>query len=160
MVCFADPFTEILGGKDVFMDQHSVINLTCVVHSPEQPAHIFWMHGKKVCWHGRSVLKFHSYPDMDSIPGIWFSSHFARTVLPQVNESEQATPPRCSGNQTHFCICRTVAAVVPLAAAARTAPAVLAQPNCSCFLLPIPWRTEMAFSHEGRAPVLIFPSAS
>jgi len=39
-----EPFTEILGGKDVFIDQHSALNLTCVVHAPEPPAHIFWIH--------------------------------------------------------------------------------------------------------------------
>lgn len=44
-----DPFTEILGSKDVFfIDQHSAINLTCVVHSPEPPAHLFWMHNEKL----------------------------------------------------------------------------------------------------------------
>ena len=45
---FAEPFTEILGGKDVFIDQHSALNLTCVVHAPEPPAHIFWIHDGQV----------------------------------------------------------------------------------------------------------------
>lgn len=39
-----EPYTEILGGKDVFIDQHSALNLTCVIHAPEPPAHIFWIH--------------------------------------------------------------------------------------------------------------------
>ncbi len=43
-----EPFTEIIGGKDVFIDQHSVVNLTCIVHAPDKPAHIFWLHNKKV----------------------------------------------------------------------------------------------------------------
>ena len=45
---FAEPTTEILGGKDVFIDQDSALNLTCVVHAPEPPAHIFWIHDGKV----------------------------------------------------------------------------------------------------------------
>ena len=43
-----DPKTEILGGKDVFIDEDSALNLTCVVHTPEPPAHIFWIHDGKV----------------------------------------------------------------------------------------------------------------
>ena len=45
---FTEPYTEIIGGKDLFIDQHSSINLTCTVHSPEPPAHIFWMKNGKV----------------------------------------------------------------------------------------------------------------
>lgn len=45
---FTEPTTEILGGKDVFIDQDSALNLTCVVHAPEPPAHIFWIHDGKV----------------------------------------------------------------------------------------------------------------
>ena len=44
----AEPYTEIVGGKDLFIDQHSSINLTCIVNSPEPPAHIFWMKNGKV----------------------------------------------------------------------------------------------------------------
>ena len=44
----SDPYTEIVGGKDLFIDQHSSINLTCTVHSPEPPAHIFWMKNGRV----------------------------------------------------------------------------------------------------------------
>ena len=43
-----EPYTEILGGKDVFIDQHSALNLTCVIHAPEPPAHIFWIHDDHV----------------------------------------------------------------------------------------------------------------
>ena len=48
--CFylSEPYTEILGGKDVFIDQHSALNLTCVIHAPEPPAHIFWIHDDHV----------------------------------------------------------------------------------------------------------------
>ncbi|XP_059081197.1 zwei Ig domain protein zig-8-like [Tigriopus californicus] len=42
-----DPQTEILGGKDMFINQHSIINLTCLVHSPDPPAHVFWLHNQK-----------------------------------------------------------------------------------------------------------------
>ena len=48
MIAFTEPFTEIMGGKDLFIDQHSSINLTCIVNSPEPPAHIFWMKNGKV----------------------------------------------------------------------------------------------------------------
>ena len=44
----AEPFTEILGGSDVFIDQHSTINLTCIVHTPDRPAHVFWLRNGKV----------------------------------------------------------------------------------------------------------------
>ena len=44
----AEPFTEILGGSDVFIDQHSTINLTCLVHTPDKPAHVFWLRNGKV----------------------------------------------------------------------------------------------------------------
>eukprot|EP00095_Tigriopus_kingsejongensis_P012762 snap_masked-scaffold30_size591359-processed-gene-4.18 protein:Tk12762 transcript:snap_masked-scaffold30_size591359-processed-gene-4.18-mRNA-1 annotation:"AGAP011128-PA" len=42
-----DPQTEILGGKDMFINQHSIINLTCLIHSPDPPAHVFWLHNQK-----------------------------------------------------------------------------------------------------------------
>ena len=45
---FSEPFTEILGGKDVFINLNSDLNLTCVIHAPEPPAHIFWIHDGKV----------------------------------------------------------------------------------------------------------------
>ena len=45
---FTEPFTEILGGSDVFIDQHSTINLTCIVHTPDKPAHVFWLRNGKV----------------------------------------------------------------------------------------------------------------
>ena len=47
-LCLSEPFTEILGGSDVFIDQHSTINLTCIVHTPDKPAHVFWLRNGKV----------------------------------------------------------------------------------------------------------------
>ena len=44
----SEPYTEILGGEDVFIDQHSTINLTCIVHTPDNPAHVFWLRDGKV----------------------------------------------------------------------------------------------------------------
>ena len=51
---FLEPYTEILGDspvntKTIFIDIPSVLNLTCVIHSPEVPAAIFWKHNGKVC---------------------------------------------------------------------------------------------------------------
>ena len=53
-----EPYTEILGGKDVFIDQHSALNLTCVIHAPEPPAHIFWIHDDHVSIEIRIYLYF------------------------------------------------------------------------------------------------------
>jgi len=42
-----EPYTEILGdspGSTLYIDIRSVLNLTCIVHSPEVPAAIFWKH--------------------------------------------------------------------------------------------------------------------
>ncbi|KAF0311269.1 Zwei Ig domain protein zig-8 [Amphibalanus amphitrite] len=44
-----EPDTEILGGPEIFIDQRSTINLTCVIeHSPQPPDFIFWEHNSKV----------------------------------------------------------------------------------------------------------------
>jgi len=48
-----EPYTEILGDspKDsntLYIDIRSVLNLTCVVYSPEVPAAIFWKHNGKL----------------------------------------------------------------------------------------------------------------
>ncbi len=48
LMSFTDPYTSIIGGGDVFIDQHSSVNLTCVVHSPEMPDHVFWLRKKSV----------------------------------------------------------------------------------------------------------------
>jgi len=42
-----EPYTEIMGdspGSTLYIDIRSVLNLTCIVHSPEVPAAIFWKH--------------------------------------------------------------------------------------------------------------------
>ena len=47
----SEPYTEILGdspGSTLYIDIRSVLNLTCVVHSPEVPAAIFWKHDGQV----------------------------------------------------------------------------------------------------------------
>ncbi|XP_037082140.1 LOW QUALITY PROTEIN: cell adhesion molecule 2-like [Pollicipes pollicipes] len=43
-----EPDTEILGGPEIFIDQQSTINLTCVIeHAPQPPDFILWEHDKK-----------------------------------------------------------------------------------------------------------------
>lgn len=45
----SEPETEIIGGPEVFIENGSTINLTCVVRfSPEPPAYIFWNHNEAV----------------------------------------------------------------------------------------------------------------
>jgi len=45
----SEPTTEILGGPELFIDQGSTINLTCLVQfAPEPPPTIGWMHEKQV----------------------------------------------------------------------------------------------------------------
>ena len=51
--CCSEPYTEILGdspedSNTLYIDIRSVLNLTCVVYSPEVPAAIFWKHNGKV----------------------------------------------------------------------------------------------------------------
>jgi len=48
-----EPYTEILGdspedSNTLYIDIRSVLNLTCVVYSPEVPAAIFWKHNGKL----------------------------------------------------------------------------------------------------------------
>ncbi|XP_048483951.1 zwei Ig domain protein zig-8 isoform X1 [Plutella xylostella] len=46
-----EPLTTILGGPELFINQGSTINLTCVVqHSPEPPPAIRWTHNDEVRW--------------------------------------------------------------------------------------------------------------
>merc|ERR1712228_584106 len=41
----AEPFTEILGGPDIYLEEGFTMNLTCLVRdSPEPPQYIFWYH--------------------------------------------------------------------------------------------------------------------
>ena len=40
---FTEPFTEIVGGPDIFIEEGVTLNLTCVVRdSPEPPQRIAW----------------------------------------------------------------------------------------------------------------------
>lgn len=45
----SEPTTEILGGPELFIDQGSTINLTCLVQfAPEPPPTVGWTHEKQV----------------------------------------------------------------------------------------------------------------
>jgi len=44
----AEPYTEILGGEDIFLEEGFTMNLTCVVRdSPQPPQFIFWYHNQQ-----------------------------------------------------------------------------------------------------------------
>jgi len=44
----AEPFTEILGGPDIYLEEGFTMNLTCLVRdSPEPPQYIFWYHNQQ-----------------------------------------------------------------------------------------------------------------
>ncbi|KAI5696155.1 hypothetical protein M8J75_008883 [Diaphorina citri] len=46
---FTEPKTEVLGGADVYINEGSTINLTCVVeNTPEPPPLINWSHDKQI----------------------------------------------------------------------------------------------------------------
>jgi len=43
----AEPYTEILGGPDIYLEEGFTMNLTCLVKdSPEPPQYIFWYHNE------------------------------------------------------------------------------------------------------------------
>ena len=45
----AEPYTVILGGQDIFLEEGFTMNLTCLVRdSPEPPQYIFWYHNQQV----------------------------------------------------------------------------------------------------------------
>ena len=45
----AEPYTEIVGGPEIYLDEGSMMNITCLVKdSPEPPNYIFWYHNDKV----------------------------------------------------------------------------------------------------------------
>lgn len=45
---FTEPITEILGGPDLFINQESTINLTCLVqYAPEPPPTMLWSHNSE-----------------------------------------------------------------------------------------------------------------
>lgn len=55
-----EPYTEILGdspGSTLYIDIRSVLNLTCVVHSPEVPAAIFWKHDGQLLQIGEEAIQ-------------------------------------------------------------------------------------------------------
>ncbi|XP_023346824.1 protein sidekick-2 [Eurytemora carolleeae] len=44
----AEPYTEIVGGPEIYLDEGSMMNITCLVKdSPEPPNYIFWYHNDK-----------------------------------------------------------------------------------------------------------------
>lgn len=44
----AEPYTVILGGQDIFLEEGFTMNLTCLVRdSPEPPQYIFWYHNQQ-----------------------------------------------------------------------------------------------------------------
>jgi len=44
----AQPYTEIIGGPEIYLDEGSMMNITCLVKdSPEPPNYIFWYHNDK-----------------------------------------------------------------------------------------------------------------
>ena len=43
-----EPRTEILGEHELYVDYASSLNLTCLIHSPEPPAYVFWKKDDKV----------------------------------------------------------------------------------------------------------------
>jgi len=43
-----EPFTEIVGAPDIYVDEGATMNLTCIVKDcPEPPQHIFWYHNQR-----------------------------------------------------------------------------------------------------------------
>jgi len=41
----AEPYTEIVGGPEIYLDEGSMMNITCLVKdSPQPPNYIFWYH--------------------------------------------------------------------------------------------------------------------
>lgn len=55
-----EPYTEIVGdspGATLYIDIRSVLNLTCIVHSPEVPAAIFWKHDGKLLQEEDEVIQ-------------------------------------------------------------------------------------------------------
>ena len=47
-VSIAEPRTEIVGEKELYVDYASSLNLTCLVRSPNPPAYVFWKKEGKV----------------------------------------------------------------------------------------------------------------
>jgi len=78
----SDPFAEIVGTSDVFVDSHSAVNLTCVVHSPEPPDHIFWLKSDRVSGVNRGgarklrLICCQPISMLRSLPKIWRRTRF------------------------------------------------------------------------------------
>ena len=48
-VIITEPYTEILGGPDIYLEEGFTMNLTCLVRdSPEPPQYIFWYRNEQV----------------------------------------------------------------------------------------------------------------
>ena len=46
---FSEPYTEILGGPNIYLEEGFTMNLTCLVRdSPEPPQYIFWYQNEQV----------------------------------------------------------------------------------------------------------------
>ena len=46
---FPEPYTEILGGPNIYLEEGFTMNLTCLVReSPEPPQYIFWYQNEQV----------------------------------------------------------------------------------------------------------------
>lgn len=57
MFFLSEPTTEILGGPELYIDQGSTINLTCLVQfAPEPPPTVGWTHEKQVSKNNLYVL--------------------------------------------------------------------------------------------------------
>lgn len=75
-VLFSEPTTEILGGPELFIDQGSTINLTCLVQfAPEPPPTVGWRHEKQVS--GTIYVLFSTTLTKKNGPfRIWFSKWY------------------------------------------------------------------------------------
>ncbi len=45
----SEPITTVLGGPDLYIHEHSTINLTCIVRNlPIPPSYVIWTHNNEV----------------------------------------------------------------------------------------------------------------
>jgi len=75
-IFISEPTTEILGGPELFIDQGSTINLTCLVQfAPEPPPTVGWTHEKQVS--GTIYVLFSTTLTKKNGPfRIWFSKWY------------------------------------------------------------------------------------
>ena len=54
ILLFSEPFTYVIGGKDMFVDVGSMVNLSCVVSFTENPPDkVVWLHnGEEISFRG------------------------------------------------------------------------------------------------------------